>query len=53
MRTRPSHGETSPSSLRRILVPLHPGLGGLGETPTRVFALLAFPLILTHKKTLS
>lgn len=42
-RTRPSHGETSPSCLRRFLVPLHPGLGGLEETPSRVSALLASP----------
>lgn len=50
MRTRPSYGETSPSSSRRILVPLHPGLAGLEETLTRISALLAFPLIPTHKE---
>lgn len=49
-RTRPSHIVTSPSSLRRILVPLHPGLEGLEEPPSRISALLAFPLILTHKQ---
>lgn len=49
-RTRPRHGETSPGSLRRILVPLHAGLGGLEEAPTRISALLAFPMILTHKE---
>lgn len=51
MRTKPSHSDTSPSSSRRILVPLHPGLGGLEETPSRISAWLVFSPIVTHKQS--